>query len=153
MKRDILRHLSFAACPVSMPDHSTKVSLLFPIFFVSSLHPHSPLPPQKAGTAQHTGTVSIWLVPSMNKHGEFGAQNYGSILNPARPFHRLDGEDGTRSKLHGDGASLLVSSMRLHSFGFARIVDAGRALCTHFSFFKQNGCSDDDSLLTVYRLT
>ena len=88
----------------------------------------------------------------MNWHGELGAQNNGSILNPARPFHGLDGEDGTRSKLHGDGAGLLVPSKRLHSFGSARIVDAGRALCIHF-FHKEYGCSDDCSLLTAYRST
>jgi len=151
MKRDILRHLNSAACPVSMPDHSPKVSIL-PISFVGASHPPPLLPPQQAGKTQRTGTVSIRLVPSINKHGEFGAQNYGSILNPARLFHGLDGEGGTRSKLHGDGASILVPSMRLHSFGSARIVDAGRALCKHF-FHKEYGCSDDGSLLTVYRVT
>lgn len=119
----------------SKPDEHARQLLKgkypFTISFISSSHSHSPLLPLEAGNTQRTGTVSIRLVPSMNLYGEFGAQNNGSILNPARPFHGLDGKDGTRSKLHGGGAGLLVSPKRLHSFGSARIVDAGRALCTH----------------------
>jgi hypothetical protein len=136
------RHLSGSQLH-SMRDEHARIHLrgryAFALSSVSQNHPHSSSSPLRANGHR--------LTPARSLHGldrRVRCPKCWIHSQPDCPFSWTFGESGTRSMLHSDGAGFLVPSKRLHSIGFARFVDVGRALCTHFR--KGYGCPDIASL-------